>query len=107
MTARFALVAASLIAATPVLAGSGTCLVEVDGRRFVDGSCRVATGPDGRVSMHDSRRGYWVVIDREHGREARAAWNGRFADRPEPLGVMWREGPSCWRNHRGRICAWN
>lgn len=87
------------------VAAAPTCLVEIDGRRAIDGPCRLQTAPSGRTLI-EGRSGQKVSIGREFGRESRAAWNGRYGDRVESLDTMRRTGPSCWENHRGRICAW-
>src|SRR3954470_21757680 len=105
-TAIFAtiMVAGALIA--PALAAP-TCLLEVDGHRYLDGSCKAVRDADGRLVL-GGMGGTSAVVRPYLGDSNRAL--GSWQDGPlgcvERLGSLEGDGVSCWRNARARVCAW-
>jgi hypothetical protein len=86
-----------------------TCLLQVDGKRYIDGSCHVTEVPRGFLIAGPSRHLAVVWPDRIDSRRGRAAWDGNFHNGPAqavPLGDVRRDGISCWRNVHTRICVW-
>jgi hypothetical protein len=97
---------ATLIGSTRAIS-SPTCLVEVDGQRYVDGSCRSRSAPNGDFSV-GKRDGlsnsYRATVETRDSNSGFGYWN-KGTGQVESLGHMTREG-SCWRNARARICGW-
>src|SRR4051812_24155516 len=91
--------------AAPARAGS-TCLVEIDGRRHVDGSCEAFRDPEGRLLLGDGRVAALVRPHLGDSDNASGAWQGRSEGRARDLGLLERDGVFCWRNARARVCAW-
>ena len=105
-----------LLLSTIVLAGAisapvnaATCLLQVDGKRYIDGSCHVTEVPRGFLIAGPSRHLAVVWPDQIDSRRGHAAWDGNFHNGPAqavPLGEVRRDGISCWRNVHTRICVW-
>lgn len=91
-------------------ADMGRCLLQVDKRTYLDGTCNVEMQDDGSFSigMGDSNRSkYFAVVDVDPDTEtARGFWNGRRAESRahDELGELSKQG-GCWVNSRARICA--
>ena len=86
-----------------------TCLLEVDGRRYIDGDCHVTEVPRGFLVAGPSRHIAVLRPDPINSSRATAAWDGNFHNGPAqavPLGDVRRDGISCWRNVHTRICVW-
>lgn len=83
------------------------CLLEVDGRRYIDGPCLFAADDGGSftISTIGTLR-YFAVLDLSDD-GARAFWNEEqgAGHAHTPLGPMVRRG-ACWRNRSAKICAW-
>jgi hypothetical protein len=105
-----ALALALALAAGPALAKPGRCLVEIEGRRFVDGPCRVERNPDGGVHLRgDGPEPYTIRLGPEYAERAPAFWSGRYGrgeHTREPLGTVARTGPTCLANARAKFCFW-
>src|SRR4051794_27936054 len=82
-----------------------TCLLEIDGRRHIDGNCQAVTDRDGRLVLGDNG-GAAAVIRPGLGDSDRAggAWQGGSTGRIESLGPLQRDGVSCWRGTGVRVC---
>lgn len=101
------------IVATVLLAGSADarsadCLLEVDGRSYIDGICDFDPAPRGsfQISTRSSGRLEFVAeLDVLSSGAARGAWNGARGDGRYTLGVLTPAG-ACWVNSRARVCAW-
>jgi hypothetical protein len=98
-----ALAGVAILFASPALA-EGTCLIEVDGQRSLDGPCAVRTAR--QVIFFDRRGGglsVAVMLDQAHAdrgeadRTNAAGWH-------EQLGPVHRDGP-CWIGERVKFCA--
>src|SRR4051794_13539069 len=103
-----AIVTAVLVAgalAAPALAAP-TCLVEIDGKRLLDGPCEAFRGQEDRLALRGSG-GAAVVLpflgDSDH---AHGAWSGAHGGEGRSFGPLERDGVSCWRGSGSRVCAW-
>ena len=90
----------------PAHAGS-TCLIEIDGRRLLDGSCQVAKDHNGRLVL-GGQGGAGAVVRPHLGdsNRARGVWQDGPLGRVERFGSLERDGDFCWRGAGARICAW-
>lgn len=106
---RALMLALGLLASAPAVAAP-TCLVEVDGKRYVDGPCRAWTDRDGRMAIGSVRGGDATrtssYMGPEFDRQAGGVWRNPTANRYEGLGPMRRSGPSCWEGRGSRVCMW-
>lgn len=85
----------------------GRCVLEVDGRRLMTGTCLIDLERDGSFSIYDNTQdGYFAMVFRE-GAEAIGHWNGApgSTHAHDTLGILRRNG-ACWENQRARVCAW-
>lgn len=113
----------SVVAAVALLAGAittpahaSTCLLQVDGKRWIDGACsthRLGTGFKFAEDKVASRAHIGVLwVDSINSSAGSAAWGGpgRTGDNARgnevPLGVVKRDGISCWKNAHVRLCLW-
>jgi hypothetical protein len=90
-------------------AAAPTCLLQVDGQRYIDGSCHVNEVAHGFLIAGPSRHIAVVWPDKIDSSRGRAAWDGKNHNKPAqavPLGEVRRDGISCWRNTRARLCVW-
>ena len=102
----------------------GKCLLEIDGSRLIDGTCRIEVfleDPKTHKSDLDWRPGTFSIETRENGDllysafvevigpgRAAAWWSeekGQRQAQQDPQGVLTRKG-ACWTNERVQICAW-
>jgi hypothetical protein len=98
-------VGATLIGSTRVLA-SPTCLLEVDGQRYIDGACDGARDKLGGMLIGNSAS--TAIVRTRPGDSDRGSgiWRGDASGHVKNLGPLSRDGTSCWRNARTRICVW-
>lgn len=100
-------VAIATLGSQPARADSATCVLEVAGKSYIDGSCDHQLLTDGKGSFQfggaDGRYFAYVYVD---GDRATAHWNGASAERRahDPLGELRRDG-DCWVNDGARICV--
>jgi hypothetical protein len=86
----------------------GRCLLQVAGKKYIDGVCEIFRDPDRSLDIQDTlnKPTYFakVMLD---GTAARGYWNEEpGATRAHTdLGDLTRDGP-CWINQATRICAW-
>lgn len=99
------------VASGSAKAKSVDCLLEVDGKRYIDGTCSMSSSGPGRGSFEiasagRSRKGYRALVEVGAG-QANGFWNGDIGvtDADVPLGVL-RPSGACWTNARARVCAW-
>src|SRR3954453_12032484 len=107
---RTAITLATIIVAGALNApahASPTCVLEINGHRYLDGSCKAVRDPDGRLALGGEGGAAAVVrprlsdSDRAHG-----VWQDGPLGRVERLGQLDRDGTSCWRGTGVRVCAW-
>lgn len=85
----------------------GRCLLEVDGRRYISGACRIDMEKGGSFQIYDlKKRGYFAYVD-VNGSTAEGYWNEEPGANHahSPLGTLTRDG-ACWTNDRAKVCAW-
>src|SRR3954453_17264732 len=96
----------SLVTALALLAGAinapahaaPTCLIEVDGHRHLDGSCKAIKDADGRLVLGGT--GGTSAVVRPHlgdSNRALGVWQNGPLGRVERLGSLERDGEFCWR----------
>ena len=98
------------VTAAAAKGAAGRCTIEIDGTRFVDGSCRIERTPEGGVRLSVERpQPYEVRMGAQYAGQAVAVWSGdrsRVTRNPENLGLVTRTGPDCLSNVRARLCFW-
>jgi hypothetical protein len=89
----------------------GRCLIAVDDRTFLNGTCNIEVRPGGSFTVgvgEKSRSKYFafVDVDRSTGL-GHGYWNGVDGEghAHEDLGVLNKKG-ACWQSARAKICAW-
>jgi hypothetical protein len=97
-----AIVAGALI--VPAHAGP-TCVLEVDGQRLLDGSCDASKMDGDRLVVGD-HNGIGALVRPSLGDSDHAAGAYKAEGQLHDLGPLERDGVSCWRNARVRLCAW-
>ena len=112
LTTRLVTTAAVLL--LPISAAQafvGNCLLEVDGRTYLDGPCEIGMGRDGSftIGIGNPRSDYfaYVNLDSDAPRVAKGYWNSRAENTHahDDLGHLSRHG-GCWVNDRAKVCAW-
>lgn len=88
----------------------GTCLLEVEGKRYIDGPCKIDLEGDGSFIATSYRGGaiaYFAYVLLDGGDEATGYWNGDIgaSHAHSPLGTLRRAG-ACWQNAGAKVCAW-
>ena len=103
--------AAILIAASGQTAQARTakCLLEVDGKAFIDGQCdfRPLTGKSGDFQITSADGLYFAYLYVEKGRNGTGHWNEEpgAGHAHTPLGPLTRDG-ACWKSDTVKLCAW-
>ena len=85
----------------------GRCLLEVDGKKYISGSCRVDLAKGGSFHVYDLKKhGYFAYVN-VNGNSAEGYWNEdpMATHAQSPLGTLTRNG-ACWQNDRAKVCAW-
>ena len=105
----------ALALAAPAIAAPvrGRCLIEVGGRKYLDGTCPTQES-DGMLTVGvgvgrlKPTKFYAYVNINDDGNTARGTWNGIGAasHAHDELGELKREGSACWVNSTAKVCAW-
>ena len=85
----------------------GRCLLQVDGKKYISGACRIDLQKGGSFQLYDLKKhGYFAYVDVD-GNTAEGYWNEdpMATHAQSPLGTLTREG-ACWQNERAKVCAW-
>lgn len=85
----------------------GWCLLEVGGRKLIDGECDYELEATGSFRVHETKSNQFAAVVRGHD-VAQAYWNGpaRLATGNVPLGDVMRDG-ACWHTlGEDKICLW-
>ncbi|MEP6947258.1 MAG: hypothetical protein ABJA02_15165 [Acidobacteriota bacterium] len=85
----------------------GRCLLEVDGKKYISGGCRIELEKGGSFQIYDLKKhGYFAYVD-VNGNTAEGYWNEdpMATHAQSPLGTLMRDG-ACWQNERAKVCAW-
>jgi hypothetical protein len=98
------------VTAAAAKGAAGRCTIEIDGTRFVDGSCRIERTPEGGVRLSVERpQPYEVRMGAQYAGQAVAFWSddrARVMGKAEALGLLTRSGPDCLGNGRAKVCYW-
>jgi len=93
------------------LAFPGKCLLQVDGRTYLNAICNIELDPaDGSFSIgtgESTRAKHFAIVNVGPVKgQAIGYWNGVAGESHahEELGRLTRHG-ACWRNKRAKICA--
>ncbi len=107
---RLLLAAAFLLAAHTAHAFTGKCVLQVDGKTYLNGPCpmSVEKGGDFTIGTDGTKAGKYfamVSIDKAAG-TADGWWSGPDGGTHahDPLGTLTRQG-ACWVNERAKVCA--
>jgi hypothetical protein len=94
--------ATALLFATP--ASAATCLLEVNGKAYIDGPCEFSSweGGDFQILAGD----YFAYVYPSHD-PANGYWNGtpEATHAHDALGELRRDG-ACWVNETAKVCAY-
>ena len=90
-------------------AHAGNCVIEADGRVWLDGPCEHAVNGPGSIILNSGadETGDYAYLDRVSETQATGSWSGGggAAHAHSPLGDLTREGDSdCWASDIGRVC---
>ena len=86
---------------------SGRCLLEVNGKKYISGACKIEMDKDGSFRIYDLRkRGYFAYVTMSET-VALGYWNGieKGSHAHDDLGELSRDG-ACWKNGKAKVCAW-
>ncbi|MBV5308906.1 hypothetical protein [Chromatium okenii] len=87
----------------------GKCLLEVEGKKYINGSCDISMHDDGsfQVSKNNPPLTYFAQVSVTGKNVAEGNWNGEegATHAHDPLGNLVRKG-ACWQNKRVKVCAW-
>lgn len=90
----------------------GRCLIEIGGKKYLNGRCNIEISSDGSFSIGtgDRRRAsrFFAYINKNEDGTAEGSWNGVHggSHAHDSLGTLRREGSACWVNSTAKICAW-
>jgi hypothetical protein len=109
-TATLMMVALSSVLCGAAQAKSGKCLLEVDNRPLLLGTCNIDMQADGSFSVGTSgstSSTHFAFVQVNQNGSALGYWNGeeRESHAHEPLGALKRQG-ACWTNDKAKVCAW-
>lgn len=88
----------------------GKCLLEVNGKKYIDGQCPISMGSDGSFSIGAAEsvplRFFAMVFIIDKGL-AEGHWNEEEGANHAhtPLGVL-KYSRGCWQNEAAKVCAW-
>jgi hypothetical protein len=85
------------------------CLLQVNGRTYIDRVCNGNFQKDGSFSLGTDERNspYFAYVNSNDDGSAEGYWNGEAwsSHAHDSLGTLFRSG-ACWQNAKARICAW-
>ena len=94
----------------PAQAFTGKCLLNVDGKNYLNGPCNIdMIDKDGSFTIgasDTSRSPYFAYVVVTSPGVAEASWNRdpKSTHAHSTLGIMKRQG-ACWVNENARVCA--
>lgn len=98
-----------IVSCSGVYARGADCLLEIDGKTYVDGTCNFELCPGhGSFQISTVRSGnleYLAQVDVIDPDRAVGRWSGSGGTGRISLGELAPAG-ACWVNARARICAW-
>jgi len=90
----------------------GRCLIEVGGKKYLDGRCNIEISADGSFSVGTGDRGrssrFFAYVNKNEDGTADESWNSIRAGSHahDSLGPLRPEGSACWVNSAAKVCAW-
>lgn len=105
---RAVVVAVSMLVAGAASAAPGRCLLVVDGRTYLNGSCPVELLPGGSFMVGAGRGArYFAQVNVDGKTDASGYWNEEpgATHAHSSLGNL-RRNDACWVNDRAIVCAW-
>jgi hypothetical protein len=111
LLSRALAVTGSVVIALPAMAASSDhCLLQVEGKTYIQGRCLVNSDDDGGLSVGtDGERigsPYFALLQINQDGTAKGFWSAvpKSTHAQTPLGTLRRSG-SCWENPIAKICA--
>ncbi len=105
----FLICVTTLLLQKPVAAFMGRCLLVVNGRTYLDGSCNITMDDDGSFTIGTGTppAPYFAYVSIVGKGVAYGSWNGTYngSHAHASLGTLYRDG-ACWQNKKAKICAW-
>jgi len=88
----------------------GKCLLEIEGKRYLNGSCDITIEDDGSFSIGTSENEpltYFAMVSVTGENVGEGFWNEEkgASHAHGSLGNLVRKG-ACWQNKRVKVCAW-
>ena len=110
--------AAILMSAVPSFAegsdverNAPSCVLEVNGKRFIDGPCPIVLGRDGNLTVGSNGSKslpFWtmILLDPSEKDKAEGFWNESpgSSHAQSRLGDLYKKG-DCWVNNNARVCV--
>lgn len=86
---------------------SKQCLLEVKGKKYIDGICKYEADPDGSFRIFGKE--YFVYFNTFNDGTAGASWNAdpKSTHAQAPLGEDFKRDGNCWSNQETKICVWD
>lgn len=105
---RAILMALAMVVSGAAIAAPGRCLLVVDGRTYLNGSCDVSISPGGSFQVQN--RGqirYFALVNPDGPGQAIGYWNQEVGatHAHTDLGTL-RRNDACWSNDKAIVCAW-
>ena len=88
----------------------GKCLLQVKGKKYLDGDCPITMEEDGSFKIGVAENApitYFAMVSLSDKNTADGFWNeDEGANHAQsPLGTLKRKG-ACWQNKTAKVCAW-
>lgn len=89
---------------------SGTCLLEIKKKQYLNGPCPISMEEDGGFSIGASETEpltYFATVSVTWKNVGEGFWNEEKGANHahSPLGKLTRKG-ACWQNKSAKVCAW-
>lgn len=89
---------------------TGTCLLEVKKKKYLNGPCPISMEDDGGFSIGASETEpltYFATVSVTGKNVGEGFWNEESGANHahSPLGKLARKG-ACWQNQSAKVCAW-
>lgn len=95
--------------ALPAQARPAKCLLEIEGKTYIDGQCdfKPLHKSDGSFQITGANGKHFAYVYVDGGQTATAHWNGAIGENRahDPLGNLTRDG-ACWNSKTVKLCAW-
>lgn len=87
---------------------SGRCLIEIGGKKYADGKCRIEVELSGYRYFAGKYFVYVSFNANDRSQSDFAAWNGinGGSHAHDSLGTLAAQGSNCWVNSTTKVCGW-